>query len=306
MNMLKFNIKLAFAMFFIGIIVTGVIAFRLVDGKKKVVDVHTITNGIDYVFLGSSRMGCSIIESPEFRNRVIWQSSQSHHFVLMRLLEMERLGQLCQVKGCFVEMNSPCLGSYARETVINGIVGALPLTWRYFESVTDIEKFDVLKRLFANPKQTFGIEESQPDDTMPFTQRSSVAQMRNVTECIDGHFGWLGESEEKWQSVKSATDVLLREIGNVCFRNAIKVYYIQVPVTGLYAQRMPSRARMFDEYIVAKAASLGFEIVTVPDCIDDVLFRDAHHLSKVGARYFTEYIYNANGLLKMQVVGVNH
>ncbi len=265
------------------IILVGTIVARLAYHTPAFDAAFTLHPQQRLVCMGDSHIGTSIIEDPAFETKLLWNSSASTRFTLLRLLELERKEALHPPYVIITELNYQSL--YAEESATARLLSTLfPIAWRQAHLFTPSELWKATLEIAKNCG--VGPVEDAPTRTISILELSPEERTRILQQNTNGHFN---HSLEARQSALQCRFEELTAIHAVCKRNRVPLVVFSAPLCSFYQQAVPDYAkadfnRLLDYLNTLEIPYLDFRQA---DGIHDGHFVDGHHLSVCGRETFT-------------------
>lgn len=252
--------------------------------------VYRLNPDQDVLFLGSSQMGCAIEESPRFHNKSIWMSNTISQSCLLRLLELERRGQLENVKVLAMPFHVFSITTQSRFIFEWAWYQELALTWRHLDmlpcTATKFLSFMVSNlrlplaiHVESKPPSRPGLS-SRPKSHQDKFYRNCAAEAERLTTVAGDYEGW----ERSFYGAH-------RRIKEICNRHGIRFVLFRAPVLPYFDHRIPESGQAMVEAAVAHLRDMGIEYVDTEHEIPEKYFFDNVHLIKEGATIFTEDLY---------------
>jgi len=292
--MRRFAIKLSLVAVIMTSIIVAMHVFVVVRQQQEVDRVYTLEPCQDILVLSSSELGCAIVQAPKYHNKTLWVSDTSATSQLMRLRELERRGQLANVKMLMVPFNYTILMAQNAMTDKWALYQELSVSWRYLD-LLPCSKMEFLAYIASNLRWPFHVHIS---DSPPV--RGSLAERPKDwrdsffrTQCSKPTDDFSKSLPEGWEAR------LLRiyeEMFSICQRHNIRMIVVQCPLLPQFdACQLPSTFALRDEW-VRKLRQLGAEYC-VPECsLDEHDFFDTRHLVPASSIKFTDALYRVLSL----------
>jgi len=292
--MKKLILKLSVACALMMIIIVIMHINAVLSLQPEVDRVYTLMPDQDVLVLSSSELGCAIVESREYHNKMIWVSETSAASQLMRLKELERRNQLKHVKTLILPFNYTILMAQNGFTDKLAWYQELAVSWRYLDDLP-CNYFEFADYILSNLRWPFHIHIIDgPPVRNPLSERPTkwresfirtqcVAPKGDFAECLPP--GW----QDRLLGVYS-------RIADICRRHHIRLVFVEAPLLPQYdAVQLPS-AFQYREKWKSDLEKLGAEYCVVPGKFDESDFFDTRHLIKSSSIRFTDALYRKLGL----------
>jgi len=261
----------------LGVLVIALsLTLQIWHGQAAVTKAFTIPNGTRVLCLGSSHTGCTWQEGDGVHS--IWLNGSAFVFSLMRLKELERLGQLSEIKYCLVDADYEGLcGRMKEKHVEETALQSAYFVWRYLEFLSDVEwKYVWAALTWLGHRRDF---------------KSSLPSGGNVYKSLsdEKRDGLLKEAESAIlsetatsQSVVKMNRKALEEMKRLCDAHGIRLILFAGPLVKGHPLRGLHRD-LLDGW-KAFCRERGVEYWDLRDEMSDDLFYDIDHLSTEGRR----------------------
>ena len=281
--MKRFVLTLAFASVLGFLVVALSLTFQIWHGQAAVEKAFAIPNGTRILCLGSSHTGCTWQEGDGVHS--VWLNGSAFVFSLMRLKEMERLGQLNEVKYCLVDADYEGLcGRMKKKHVEETALQSAYFVWRYLEFLPGAECEYVWAALtWLGHRHDF---------------KSSLPSGENVYKSLSAEKrdGLLKEAEAAIlrepatsQSIVVANQRALDEMKHLCDAYGIHLILFAGPLVNGHPLR-GSHSDLLDGW-KAFCKKRGVAYWDLRDEMPDELFYDIDHLSVEGRKAIsTKYL----------------
>lgn len=235
--MKKFTIKIFLVAFLIAVVVSGAVVRDVVKAIKESRSAYAATPQRDVLVLGSSQVGCSIVEDRRFHNKVIWRSQTVPESFLARLLELECRLALKDVKTLIVYFNSQVYRNHF-DGVRNAMYRELPLAWKYSD-VYGVSRLSLICYMVQNFKFPFDIHliERAPFTRPRVTGKSKIAFDEFETNVVNSARNF-AEPKDREAQVRRLMWVY-DELKNICDRHAIRFVVVDYPTYPLFEEHQP-------------------------------------------------------------------
>ena len=260
--------------------------------KSKLDEVYSITKNQDILFIGSSQIGCAVLESPEYHNKVIWYMTSTIPTFVIHFKELLRRGQLSNVRKLIVNFNSQSIEATRQEWFQLITHRAFPLFWRYLG--------DYPAGYFA----FISYSVSHCPDVMSFTIKDTPVDHRSISERgEDWYNGFIADVKNDVKS-RNLADVLphteqilckaIDELYGLAKENGIELIVVEMPVIEAVAISLPIEHRELLSRINGHIEGLGIRRIVL-DSFSDQYFFDSVHMTSAGRSIFMEKLYKAIG-----------
>lgn len=292
--MKPFVMRVAFLAALWGVLIVGIAVFRIWRWQPEMRRCHSMGQGRDVLFIGDSHVGCSISTAPKFHNRVIWMGGLGHQFTYMRLLEMDRLGELDKVKTLVLEAGYPIFCEQEKDRLMRNWKTLLPLSWRY-ASLLPISRFELYVRLTSDVLDGIELIHDAPANFELLRQAQSW-RAKNLKQEFDTHYGWMGHPDKMAIGWEVNLMTALQGIKSICHKKNIRLIFYSSPLSSFYRERITQRHEELFNRHAALVRSLGCELFDCRSSCPDSEFMDTHHLRQACNGRFTECLYGLLGL----------
>ena len=254
---------------------------------------YTINPSTEVLFIGSSQVGCSIDEDEEnqYHLQKLWVSDTITPSFLMRLKELERRGQLDNLKTVVVPFNVYSVLAQSKKGYLWAWYQELPVSWRYLDMVpyNKLEftwyilcnlRFPFLLHLHDSPPVREGLA-SRPDAYREKLIANFCESARTIK--VEG-------SSPDWERcLLDAYD----EMKNICVRNGIRFVVYKAPILPIVEQHFPQDALARLSSIEDALLERGIEYIKPEINLEEQYYFDNVHLISDGARFFTDELFSA-------------
>lgn len=250
----------------------------------------------DVLFVGSSQIGCSIVEDPQFHNKVIWTSSKPIQSTLARLMEMDRRGYLEGVKICAIRLNQTTIVQQNVDTLCGAWYNEFPFSWRY-PNVYGCSYWKLLGHALTHLRYPFlfGINDVRPKGRPSIAERDE-AWRKNFFSVIGAEARRAETDPLLFSDWQLMIDEALRKIQTICSKHHIRLIALDFPFLSHYVQQIPKaktqRIARWKEHVKA----LGVEFVDLPESYGEDCYFDEAHMVERGSDHYTKNLYEKLGL----------
>ena len=253
---------------------------------------YTLNPSTEVLFIGSSQVGCSIDEDEENRYHLqkLWVSDTITPSFLMRLKELDRRGQLANIKMIAVPFNINSIRAQAARNYLWAWYQELPIAWRYME-LLPYSHLRLIQYILCNLRYPFYMHfsENTPErDGLAARPESYRKQMIEMFVRLARNVKPQGTSPDWEEHLLEA----YREMNLIAMRHGIRFIVFKAPLLPQYELNLSDdvmyKVSMFEQ----KLKSVGIEYVAPNIALDSQYFFDDAHLIKSGAKIFTEVLFS--------------
>ena len=278
---------------FSSLIVVAVVLTVWFDTMVTLRDVdraYNLSKDVETVFLGSSQVGCSIVEKPEYHNYVLWSSEKTIYSSLARLRELERRGQLAKVKNCVVYWNLMTLHQQRPDDINRSWWAEFPVTWNRradFPS-SDWSKFKWAIGHLQWP-MNFSVKSSVPDREHVVGEQSAEWKRNFYDELTNTVSRFrVADLTSGW---KVATQRCYLEMSRICKAHGIRFVVVGFPMLNTISCHYASDHHAAVREIVEFFQEQGIEYVHYIGPDDETVFFDDVHMIRRTAEEYTARLY---------------
>ena len=297
--MKRFVLKCLVLVVILGVGLLAQYARRFFRAQTLMDEQFALSKSQKYLFIGSSQIGCSIIESEKYSDRVLWVSTSGPQFTCMKLLELDRRRQLSSVKVCVVPFTINNVNHNSTKVLKLSLARQLPLCWRYID-LLPISFFQAIEGLVANRSLPFTVSEQPPagrpsvlthtkDWILNFPDRENVRDTIFNENMYTDNLGLA----KNWRG--STINAYLR-MAEVCAHRNIRFVVIAPPCPSFCRDSIPRAGWALYGKMVDELKNHGIEFIDCRRDMSDDLFCDYWHLIELGADDFTKACYRKIGL----------
>lgn len=277
---------------FCGVVVLLLIVFVRICCAQSTIDrLYSVPLQVEVLCVGSSHTGCTWRESPEFKNRVLWNTSRGLPFSLMRLRELERRNGLDGVRVCLVDCDIPSVSGLNFEAVRSQFVEELPISWRYL-SAFSVSAVRLISESLLNCGTPFSFQGKVPegDDDRPWLSHSAEERLAHLKR-VHGDADTAGCPKSLPSDYGEQALEIVKELKRICDCHGIKLVLFASPQTTDNPARVSRERYAWAFDVVDRIKALGVTYYDWHDACPDDMFRDEGHLTQQGAYMFTENIF---------------
>lgn len=297
--MKKFILKLFTAMAMIILIIVLMHVVLIVKMQPQVVREYTLEPNEKYLFIGSSEFGCALVQDSKYQNKVIYVVDTGVPTSLMHIEELERRGQLGNVKLIAVPFYEPVIAHYRRENLLPWYK-ELPLSWRYTgelkASWSDIVEYLASSMRWPLPlvvtdrktgKETH-IATALADRPMLF-QNKEYRAMDSLAESFDFPDSLPSYWEEDMHE-------MFDRMNDICKRHNIRLVTVANPLLPYFYDKISPKAKAFKKKWVEILSQKGIEHVVIPNDLDEHDYVDQVHVMGHKKSEVTDTLYRLLGI----------
>lgn len=291
--MKRFLVKVALGAVGAVVLLLGLPVVRVAMSQPSLDSAFCLPADTQTLFTGDSHIGCSIVESSGVR--VLWRSASSPGFSLLRLKNIERLGWPEGLRTVITEVGTQTLyAEHSEMLYASAWTTAFYWAWRFPEAWGVWRVLQFLETLSHFPTIPEASETSSAMD-IPFPSRTVEEREEDLKRVFAGHFERLTMPVE-WACAEAELREELRALRTFCESKGVRLILFSAPLTSTYRARMPPWARERFKRFQTWIREEGFEYYDHREALDDVWFRDSHHLRPSGAKRFTQIFLRAHEL----------
>ena len=293
MKRFVFSVALFAALF--AALVACTYVWAIVSCESQIKEAFSHFDNQDVLFLGSSQIGCGIVESPQYHNKVIWTSGKTIQSVGIRLSEMERRGLLSGVTICFIRLNALTVFQQFEDGLNSSWYDELPISWRY-GSWYPVSCFSQLKYALSHLKFpfSFSVRQAVPTNKVPICERDVKWRKEFFSEIFSRDYrSPIDKLASGW---RASVERSLCEIKRICEANGIRLIALDLPILPQYEDMFSAEERKVVENLKEQVKCLGIEVFRVRGAFDEESFFDEGHLTAHAAERYTKLLYSQLGL----------
>lgn len=275
------------------ILVTSAVALTVwieVEVTLREVDrVYNLPPGVETLFLGSSQIGCSIVEKPEYHNYVLWCVEKTIYSSLVRLRELEERGQLDKLKNCVVYWNLMTLHQQRPDEINRSWWAEFPITRKH---CSDFPSSGWVKLKWAIEHlqwpMNFTVKSSVPDRTISVAERDEKWK-----QCFYGVTNDISRFRVSYLASgwKTATKHCHQEMARICKAHDIRFVVVGFPMLNTLSCHYDAEHHAEVREIVEFFHEQGIEYVPYVGPDDESVFFDDVHMLPHTATDFTARLY---------------
>jgi len=286
------------------VILTGIAVVKFVHNQRRVDKHFAVPAGTEVIIIGNSHAGCTFTEAPEFRNRVIWNSSMGFIFHYLRFLELERRGVLDRgIKAVIFDCDSTAIHDCNRENIKRNIERTCAFAWRYVNEIP-MPKLEMAVEFVKSFSVKFITQEGVPLETPNWTTLAPKRKRARMLRSWEDRSWYV---PEMWESGRNPFpkdfmarfDEMVLDMKARCAKRGIRLIFFASPL----ATDTPSRANPLiwkqGEELKNRVRALGCEYYDFRSAYPDDRFRDDHHILRSTSYDFTKRFYTE--ILKLPV-----
>ena len=278
--MKRFVLTLTFASVLGFLVVALSLTFQIWHGQAAVEKAFAIPNGTRILCLGSSHTGCTWQEGDGVHS--VWLNGSAFVLSLMRLKEMERLGQLKGVRCCLVDADYEGLcGRLKEKHIEETFLQSVYYAWRYLDFIPgETWKYIWSAVTWLGHRRDF---------------KSSAPQGGNIYEGLaeEKKASLIKKAEEELKqtdatslSITEANKSTLDEMKRLCDTHGIRLILFASPLVKDHPMRGVWRGLLDGWKSYCKKQNV--EYWDLRDEMPDELFYDIDHLSDEGRRLISK------------------
>ena len=292
--MKRFALTLLFVSFAVVALQLGLYVLGVVKAQTAIEKSYKLTENQKYLFIGASRLGCGILEKPEFENKVLWTSSMPIPVMPFQLEELERRGQLKYVKVFLLNVDNMSINfAIGKSQRLQAYYRHLPITWRHILT-GDIDWLDFINHCISSthcPLITISPAQTNPPDRPSFVKIKRpevVLEKRKMLQRWGA--AWYENVADK-QLGEQIVFVAVQKMKEICDRNNIAMVAVQMPMPSDFENALTDDARLYLDRIHNKIAQLGVDVWKSKRSYDLADFADDYHQTDESAEIQTKELY---------------
>ena len=274
------------------LVVYGLLAFMLVvrccRARELVARSVVTMPGSTVLFLGSSCVGCSMIETNDHGFAQIWQYRSTPQLSLVRLLELERKGELRKFKKVCLELGYQNFAYQTKQWMKDLFLQTLPMSWRYLD-LADVSPIDLYVHFVHNCGARFELRSNNPfaweDDVSVWSEEKKA---RDWEELKHAYFDVLNDEAEMIDDWLLSIERTIECVQTVCRRHKVDCEVVVFPISSYCRSRIPADAEKRLVRLLDWARRLGLRVRDYRAEMPDEYFLNLNHLSRRGASRFVE------------------
>ena len=278
--MKRFTITLLCAVMLGAVVVSSSLVVQIVHGQKAVKNAFAVPAGTKILCLGSSHTGCTWQEGDGVHS--VWLNGSAFVLSLMRLKEMERLGQLEGVRCCIVDADYEGLcGRLKEKHIEETFLQSIHFAWRYMNLLPDNEwKYLWAAFTWLGHRRDF---KSSPPRGGNIYKGLPTLKKANLIKTVEGE---LRNSYATSESIVESNKATLNEMKRLCDMHGIRLILFAAPLVKDHPMRGEQRGLLDGWKAYCKEQNV--EYWDLRDEMPDELFYDIDHLSDEGRKRISE------------------
>ena len=289
--MVKFLSRLAAVSAILLMIIIGMHAVAIWNMQDEVNAVYKIDAATEVLFLGSSQVGCSIDEDEErlYHLRKLWVSETITPSFLIRLKELERRGQLDNLKTVVVPFNVNSVTCQSKKGYLWAWYLELPVAWRHMD-LLPYGKLVLAWYMLCNQRFPFRmLLEEFPPDRKPLAERPDAYRKKVISEFKKDALSCSGLADG--QELQERLFDAYREMDEICRRHGIRFVIYKAPLLPAFERNFPTETQNRITAYEQRLCDMHIEYVKPQIELDERHFFDAVHLTMPGAKLFTAELF---------------
>jgi len=274
------------------------LAWKIAKGQKAAETAFALPPGTEALHIGNSHTGCTFVQDPKFRNKVIYTPGAPFQTAAVSLLELDRLGYLdgvklctmdCDIASMFYSANYGSLGKHWRETMAYSMenIRLFPMhpATLWIHAATMIG----WPTAFGGPyAQGLGQVAKERWD-----MKTPQVKKRNLSgDFPRGRNGDIIPLQIDIEQRKALLDSVCA-VKEVCDRRGIVLLLFAGPLAKDHpGRKRPELYRDCSE-IVSEIRAMGVAYADFSASCPDSMFKNSNHLHEEGAEKFTEAFFDA-------------
>jgi len=289
--MKRFVSRMALLFALLGLIVVVMHMVAIARLGRDVDAAYTLGENQKYLFLGSSQLGCAVEERDDLCNKVLWVSDTSVPAWHLRLLELERRGQLAHVKAVIVPYNFHVPNQQNDRTLKWAFYQELPISYRYLARMP-FSAVDMAAYIACNLRFPFAMQaiSEYPRNRPAIASRPQAWRDKNLAHFVSAARATKmgGGCVPQWESLTRSAYAQMQAI---CKRHGIRFVIYRQPVLAQCYDALPGDVKAYEDAELLRFRNTGAEILDTPHALDDSLFFDSVHFMEPGTRMFTDLLF---------------
>ena len=226
--------------------------------------------------------------SKDLKTKVYWQSGCHPVLSLFKLMEIERLGNLKNVKYCIIEFGYQTESSMNYCSLNSIYYSNFSYSWRYFSKMpwnTWLAVDELLR------KNAMGKPSNSPlsETTLPLTERTRAFVDKQVANVIPQHFDYINNpSPDMVKEYRKKLENTFLEINDICRRNGVKLIVISAPLSSWYRKEVPAEAELIKKNWIKWMGLNQISYLDMTESMPDSSFVESHHLLSIAREDFTK------------------
>ncbi len=296
--MTKFILKIGCLVGIVAMTVVLLHAWRIMSVRSALEVVYSISDKQDVLFIGSSQVGCSIIEGEKFHNKKVWVENTFFQAFVMRLRELERRGQLANVKTLFLPFNFITLDRQTEWHWLHAYYQELPVSYRYLNDLP-VPMYKFIGYIASNlrwpiPLKPLPLKNLKKETTpaIAISDRPEIWKVKYGGAFRSQHRPEFREIDERnfngWGDSLRNSILQAKEI---CCRHNIRFVMVEMPVLPEFEERVKSSVKEETAKWVKWIGEQGIEYIHNPSIYGEDMFLDRCHMVGRGAVRFMHDLY---------------
>ncbi len=278
--MKRFTITLLCAVILGTVVVSSSLVVQIVHGQKAVKNAFAVPAGTKILCLGSSHTGCTWQEGDGVHS--VWLNGSAFVLSLMRLKEMERLGQLKGVRCCIVDADYEGLcGRLKEKHIEETFLQSVYYAWRYMDFLPG-ERWKYIWSAITWLGHRRDFKSSTPRDGNIYKGLSEAKKASLIKKAAKE----LRQTDDTSSSITEANKRILDEMKRLCDAHGIRLILFASPLVKDHLMRGEQRGLLDGWKSYCKEQNV--EYWDLRDEMPDELFYDIDHLSDEGRRLISK------------------
>lgn len=291
--MTKFILKIGCLVGIVAMTVVLLHAWRIMSVRSALEVVYSISDKQDVLFIGSSQVGCSIIEGEKFHNKKIYVANTFFQAFVMRLRELERRGQLANVKTLFLSFNFITLDRQTEWHWLHAYYQELPVSYRYLNDMP-VPLYKLIWYIATNLRWPIPLKvmSENTGSGTAITERPEIWRVKNMGAFRSQHRPEFDEIDRRnFNGWKESLQNAILEAKHICERHSIRFVMVEMPVLPEYEERVKDSVKTETARWVKWIEGQGIEYIHNPSIYGEDLFLDRCHMVRRGAERFMHDLY---------------
>lgn len=251
----------------------------------------------DILFVGSSQIGCSIVEDLRYHNKVLWTADRPMQSVAVCVRAMEERGFLDNIKVLCIRVNRSSIVTETPEKLAAAWYRELPISWCCGASYS-LPHWELLKYLIAHMAWPikWQVLAGRATGRRPVSQQTQAWRENLIKEMkVEG-----ADVKGLIPNWKEETLAAYASIQETCRRKGIRLVGVDFPYFRDWTKCIGEELRLMTNELVNDIKTMGVEVVSFPEGFSDDYFFDMVHMTEDGAELFTKVLYEK---LELEVKG---
>ena len=278
--MKRFAITLLCAVLLGTVVVSSSLLVQIWHGQNAVKNAFAVPAGTKLLCLGSSHTGCTWQESDGVHS--VWLNGSAFVFSLMRLKEMERLGQLKGIRCCIVDADYEGLcGRLKEKNIEETFLRSVYYAWRYMDFLPG-EKWKYVWSAITWLGHRRDFKSSTPREGNIYEGLSDERRSKLMNQAAEE----LKHGDDTSSSITEANKRTLDEMKHLCDAHGIRLVLFASPLVKDHPMRGAWRGLLDGWKDYCKEQNV--EYWDLRDEMPDELFYDIDHLSDQGRKMISK------------------